>query len=211
MESNLSLVFLLHIFISFTDLSKSISSAWRNIDNETKLFCAQLSDIGNQKYKKEMHRRKSDSSLNSETKSLKKKTSKPTARASKQNKKVPATVTSNSTVTSSNVSDFASSSTSTDARMATGSAMEMQGQTSTSFMRPDFYTTYSQLLSSAAPSNSGTYAQSSSALSNPGTAASSYSNSARSNYSDHSCGSEPQELSDVDLSSEDILNMYYKS
>ena len=160
-----------------------------------------------------MHRRKSDSSLNSETKSLKKKTSKPTARASKQNKKVPATVTSNSTVTSSNVSDFASSSTSTDARRATGSAMEMQGQKSTSFMRPDLYTTYSQLLSSVAPSNSGTYAQSSSALSNPGTAAasSSYSNSARSNYSDHSCGSEPQELSDVDLSSEDILNMYYKS
>ena len=206
----MSLVFSSSAFISFTDLSKSISSAWRNIDNETKLFCAQLSDIGNQKYKKEMHRRKSDSSLNSETKSLKKKT-KPTARASTQNKQVSATVTSNSTMTNSNVSDFASSSTSTDARRAIGSAMEMQGQTSTSFMRPDFYTSYSQLLSSAAQSNSGIYAQSSSALSNPGTAASSNCNSARPNNSDHSCGSEPQELSDVDLSSEDILNMYYKS
>ena len=78
-------------------------------------------------------------------------------------------------------------------------------------MRPDFYTSYSQLLSSAAQSNSGIYAQSSSALSNPETAASSNSNSARPNNSDRSCGSDPQELSDVDLSSEDILNMYYKS
>eukprot|EP01083_Nonionella_stella_P264880 897927_1 len=33
-----------HGKISFTDLSKSISSAWRNIDDETKLFCAKLSD-----------------------------------------------------------------------------------------------------------------------------------------------------------------------
>ncbi|KAL7528477.1 hypothetical protein ACHAXR_004942 [Thalassiosira sp. AJA248-18] len=45
-----------HGKISFTDLSKSIASAWRNIDGETKLFCAQLSDIGMQEYKREMQK-----------------------------------------------------------------------------------------------------------------------------------------------------------
>lgn len=56
-----------HGKISFSDLSKSVSTAWRNIDNETKLFCAQLADIGNQSYKKIIQRRKSDASSSSET------------------------------------------------------------------------------------------------------------------------------------------------
>ena len=57
-----------HGKISFSDLSKSVSTAWRNTNNnETKLFCAQLSDIGNQSYKKIIQRRKSDASSSSET------------------------------------------------------------------------------------------------------------------------------------------------
>ena len=57
-----------HGKISFSDLSKSVSNAWRNSDNETKLFCAQLADIGNQSYKKIIQRRKSDASSSSASK-----------------------------------------------------------------------------------------------------------------------------------------------
>ena len=59
------------ISYSFTDLSKSISSAWRNIDDETKLFCAKLSDAGNQEYRKKImqrSRRISDASATPEMK-----------------------------------------------------------------------------------------------------------------------------------------------
>ena len=62
----------IHIIYSFTDLSKSISSAWRNIDDETKLFiCAKLSDAGNQEYRKKImqrSRRISDASATPEMK-----------------------------------------------------------------------------------------------------------------------------------------------
>eukprot|EP00571_Detonula_confervacea_P000394 CAMPEP_0172313852 /NCGR_PEP_ID=MMETSP1058-20130122/21126_1 /TAXON_ID=83371 /ORGANISM="Detonula confervacea, Strain CCMP 353" /LENGTH=269 /DNA_ID=CAMNT_0013027575 /DNA_START=14 /DNA_END=823 /DNA_ORIENTATION=- len=60
-----------HGKISFTDLSKNIASSWRNIDGETKLFCAQVSDIGVQKYKREMQRHKSLTQEQSEPNSTK--------------------------------------------------------------------------------------------------------------------------------------------
>ena len=47
-----------HGMISFTDLSKQISTLWRNIDRDTKMFCTEVSDIGMQKYQKEKHDRK---------------------------------------------------------------------------------------------------------------------------------------------------------
>lgn len=49
---------------SFTDLSKSIAASWRAIDGETKLFCAQVSDIGMQHYKREMQRFKASKKQN---------------------------------------------------------------------------------------------------------------------------------------------------
>lgn len=78
-----------HGKISFSDLSKSVSTAWRNRDNETKLFYAQLSDIGNQSYKKIIQRRKSDASSSSETakKLIKEASSKHNTRTSKKKKR----------------------------------------------------------------------------------------------------------------------------
>jgi len=96
-----------HGKISFSDLSKSVSASWRNIDNETKLFCAQLADIGNQSYKKIIQRRKSDASSSSETaKKLIKKASKHNTRTSKKKRDAAA---NNSTAASSSSSTAVSS------------------------------------------------------------------------------------------------------
>lgn len=47
-----------HGVIASTDLSKQISTLWRDIDRDTKMFCSDLSDIVMQKYKKKKHDRK---------------------------------------------------------------------------------------------------------------------------------------------------------
>ncbi|KAL7530238.1 hypothetical protein ACHAXR_006968, partial [Thalassiosira sp. AJA248-18] len=44
-----------HGKISFIDLSKKVASSWHNSDRLVKLFCAQVSDIGMMKYKREMY------------------------------------------------------------------------------------------------------------------------------------------------------------
>lgn len=40
-----------HGKISFTDLSKRIAASWRSIDGETKLFCAEVSEVGSRNYR----------------------------------------------------------------------------------------------------------------------------------------------------------------
>ena len=94
-----------HGKISFSDLSKSVSTAWRNSDNETKLFCAQLADIGNQSYKKIIQRRKSDASSSSETaKKIKKASTKHNTRTSKKKRDAAAKSTAASSSSSTAVS-----------------------------------------------------------------------------------------------------------
>lgn len=46
-----------HGLISFMDLSKRISTLWKTIDRETKLYCSEVSDIGMQKYRLEKQER----------------------------------------------------------------------------------------------------------------------------------------------------------
>eukprot|EP00584_Thalassiosira_punctigera_P012057 CAMPEP_0172557028 /NCGR_PEP_ID=MMETSP1067-20121228/70989_1 /TAXON_ID=265564 ORGANISM="Thalassiosira punctigera, Strain Tpunct2005C2" /NCGR_SAMPLE_ID=MMETSP1067 /ASSEMBLY_ACC=CAM_ASM_000444 /LENGTH=321 /DNA_ID=CAMNT_0013346003 /DNA_START=1 /DNA_END=966 /DNA_ORIENTATION=+ len=43
-----------HGKISFVDLSKKIASSWRSCDDQVKLFCTEVSDIGITKYKRAM-------------------------------------------------------------------------------------------------------------------------------------------------------------
>ena len=91
-----------HGKISFSDLSKSVSAAWRNIDTETKLYCAQLADIGNQSYKKIIQRRKSDASSSSET--AKRLSSKHNTRTSKKKRDAAAKSTAASSSSTTAVS-----------------------------------------------------------------------------------------------------------
>lgn len=155
---------------SFTDLSKSISSAWRNIDDETKLFCAKLSDAGNQHYKKIMQtRRKSDASATSEAK----------AAAIKHAR-------------SARKSDAPAAS---DDQIPTGLSQSLMSSGSLHneprFKFPDLCISSTREISNASSSN----------------AAASTTNAATSpNHYDHS-----SDASCVDLSDDDILDMYMKS
>lgn len=159
---------------SFTDLSKSISSAWRNIDDETKLFCAKLSDAGNQHYKKIMQtRRKSDASATSETKAAAIKY----ARSARKRK-------SDAPAASDVVSD--SNRVTTQSLMSSGSI-----HNEPRFKFPDLCISSTREISNASSSNA---------------AASTTNAAASSNHYDHS-----SDASCVDLSDDDILDMYMKS
>ena len=159
---------------SFTDLSKSISSAWRNIDDETKLFCAKLSDAGNQHYKKIIQtRRKSDASATSEAKAAAIKH----ARSARKRK--------SDASASDVVSDF-NRVTTTQSLMPSGSL-----HNEPRFKFPDLCISSTREISNASSSN----------------AAASTTNAATSpNHYDHS-----SDASCVDLSDDDILDMYMKS
>eukprot|EP00581_Thalassiosira_minuscula_P031015 CAMPEP_0183762784 /NCGR_PEP_ID=MMETSP0739-20130205/9299_1 /TAXON_ID=385413 /ORGANISM="Thalassiosira miniscula, Strain CCMP1093" /LENGTH=241 /DNA_ID=CAMNT_0026001119 /DNA_START=111 /DNA_END=836 /DNA_ORIENTATION=- len=56
-----------HGKISFIDLSKKVSSSWRNCEDSIKLFCAHVSDICAMKYKLEMHKHKKHNHNNNAT------------------------------------------------------------------------------------------------------------------------------------------------
>jgi len=49
-----------HGKISFSDLSKKVAAAWHSCDDEVKLFCAEVSDLTMQEYKKALYRQQKD-------------------------------------------------------------------------------------------------------------------------------------------------------
>ena len=48
------------VFFPNTDLSKVVAAAWHSCDVEVKLFCAEVSDLTMQEYKKALYRQKKD-------------------------------------------------------------------------------------------------------------------------------------------------------
>ena len=54
-----------YFYSSFTDLSKSIATSWHNCEDNVKLFCAEVADIGLQKYRKEMFELQKQKSVDS--------------------------------------------------------------------------------------------------------------------------------------------------
>ncbi len=47
-------------FFAITDLSKKVAAAWHSCDDEVKLFCAEVSDLTLQEYKKALYRQQKD-------------------------------------------------------------------------------------------------------------------------------------------------------
>ena len=47
-------------FFANTDLSKKVAAAWHSCDDEVKLFCAEVSDLTLQEYKKALYRQQKD-------------------------------------------------------------------------------------------------------------------------------------------------------
>jgi hypothetical protein len=48
------------VFFANTDLSKKVAAAWHSCDDEVKLFCAEVSDLTLQEYKKALYRQQKD-------------------------------------------------------------------------------------------------------------------------------------------------------
>ena len=219
-----------HGKISFTDLSKSISSAWRNIDDETKLFCAKLSDAGNQEYKKKLmeRRRISDASASDETKAAAIKYARSTMRKRKSVDATPANSESTAVVSSTSnkkkkqkkivtdVDTFISQSTSSSLPSGTSTSfydiLPPHGNgsnTSTNHLggapfnwSPDFiFSGFPTALPSTATIRSVSHV-SVPPSSSMAAPPSSYHGGMSSDKSEHS---------DVDLSDDDILGMYMRS
>jgi hypothetical protein len=76
-------------FFARTDLSKKVAAAWHSCDDEVKLFCAEVSDLTMQEYKKALYRQQKDD-LKSEEEddtSAESKATKPTEKNKRNDKK----------------------------------------------------------------------------------------------------------------------------
>jgi len=77
------------VFFPNTDLSKNVAAAWHSCDDEVKLFCAEVSDLTMQEYKKALYRQKKDDIKSEEEgdSSTESKATKPTRKNKRNDKK----------------------------------------------------------------------------------------------------------------------------